>query len=150
MRRLLAAAAVLGLTACITDSVGIAGTKVTGGGDPVDANSVAGVYTIRTMGGQPLPYTISQTGTDKVEMINDVITLTDANTYTEVITERETVSGTATTNVTTDNGTFVRASSGSITFNSTKVIPFTGTLVNGTLTLFWNAQNGTVPQTFTK
>lgn len=150
MRRLFMAAAVLGLTACITDSVGISGNRVTGGGDPVNPNDVAGVYSIRTMGGQPLPYTLSQTGTDKVEMINDVVTLTATNTYTEVITERTTVSGTATVSTTTDVGSFTRTSTGNITFNSTKVVPFTGTLIDGTLTLYWNTQGQMVPQVFTK
>jgi hypothetical protein len=149
MRRLLAAAAVLTLTACITDSVGIVGTTATGGGDL--PTGIAGTYTLQTVGGAKLPFTMSQSGADKVELIDDTFTLTNANTWSEVWHERRTVSGVATVVALNDAGTFVRSSTGEMTFTSPGSSAFTGTLNGTIMTLYAESlTGGLLPAVFMK
>jgi hypothetical protein len=153
MRRFLAALAVLTLTACITDSVGIAGTKVTGGDNSAGSTAgVAGTYTMRTVGGAPLPYTYAQTGADKSEFLDDVMTLTASGTWSELMHVRTTVSGVVTVNAVTDGGTYVRVGTTGLTFNTPNNPDFSGILSSGnTLTLFGPSPSGQlVDQLFTK
>jgi hypothetical protein len=151
MRRLLAAIAVLTLTACITDSVGIVGTTVTGGGDPPSTTGIAGTYTLKTVGGANLPFTMSQSGADKVELIDDTFTLTNANTWSEAWHERRTVSGVATVVARNDAGTFTRSSTGEMVFISPTSPTFTGTLSGTIMTLYAESiTGGLLPAMFTK
>lgn len=152
MRRLLAAAAVLALTACISDSVGIVGTQVTGGGDLPSTTMIAGTYTLTTVAGASLPYTFSQTGADKSELLDDVVTLTNNNTWSELWHERRTVSAVVTIVAVTDAGTYVRVGTGELTFSTPKHPDFTGLLSSGnTLTLYGYSPTGQlVPQVFVR
>jgi hypothetical protein len=153
MRRILAAVAVLTLTACITDSVGIVGTKVTGGdSSPASTSGVGGTYTLRTVAGAPLPYTYAQSGADKSEFLDDVITLTDNGTWSELMHIRTTLSGVATVDAVTDAGTYVREGTTGLTFSTPKHPDFSGVWSSGnTLTLFGPSPSGQlVSQVFTK
>jgi hypothetical protein len=152
MRRSLAVVAVLTLTACITDSVGIVGTQATGGSELPSTTGVAGVYTLRTVGGAPLPYTYAQTGADKSEVLDDVMTITNNGTWSELFHIRTTLSGVVTLSAETDGGTYVRAGTTGLTFSTPKHPDFSGVLSSGnTLTLFGpNPAGQTVNQVFTK
>lgn len=71
--------------------------------------SPVGVYHLRTINGAPLPYTIAQLGTDRVEVATGIIILNADGTFTErtsfriteasgTRTEEQGTSGTYTTN----------------------------------------------------
>jgi hypothetical protein len=152
MRRLLATVAVLALTGCITDSIGIVGTKVTGGDDLPSPTGIAGTYTLQTVNGSSLPYTYSQTGADKGELLDDVITLTNNNTWSELWHERRTVSGVVTVVAVTDAGTYALVGTSGLTFSTPNHPDFSGLLSSGnTLTLYGYSPAGqVVPQVFTK
>jgi hypothetical protein len=152
MRRLFAAVAVLTLTACINDSIGVVGTQATGGGNLTPTTGAAGTYTLKTVAGAPLPYTYQQSGADKAEILDDVVTLTNAGTWSELLHERKTVSGVVTISAVTDAGTYVLVGTTGLTFSTPKHPDFSGVLSSGnTLTLFGFSPTGqSVDQVFTK
>jgi hypothetical protein len=150
MRRLLAAVAVLTLTACINDSVGVVGTRLTGS-DPASTTGIAGTYTLKTVNGKPLPFTYLETATEKRETIDDALTLTNTNSWTRFGHIRRTVDGTATLTPVTDAGTYSRSDLGAYTFIADKQAPFTGTIVNGVMSLSVRDLTGQlVPAIFSK
>lgn len=79
MRRLLSALAVLALTACISDNITIPGRTVGVGGES-GSGGLGGTYTLQTIAGAPLPYTFAQNSSGTQEMLEDVITMTNAGT----------------------------------------------------------------------
>ena len=129
MRKLLlVAVAVLGMTAC-GDSTGL------GGG------STSGTYTLRTVNGANLPATILQVGADRLEITAASATLNVDNTYSTLVTLRETV-GTASQTVSeTDIGTYTETN-GALRMTSTDTSVLTGSVGSGTLTLI--GENGVV------
>jgi hypothetical protein len=68
-------------------SVGCLGDGMTG------SSTVTGAYTLRTVNGSPLPYTIAGSGTARTEIIDDVITLYEGGTYAESGHSRTTLNG---------------------------------------------------------
>jgi hypothetical protein len=151
MRRLFAAAAVLTLTACINDSIGIAGTQAVGSGDLPSTTGAAGVYTLRTVDAKPLPFTSLQTTTEKREIIDDAVTMTNANTWSRLLHVRHTLDGTVTILVLQDAGTYSKGDFGEYTFIAQNQLPFTGTIANGALTTFLRNTAGTlVPAIYAK
>ena len=74
--------------------------KVTG------SSTVFGTYTLRTVNGSSLPYTISGSGTTKSEILSDTIFLYEGFTFAESSHYRNTVSGAATNETRIDNGSF--------------------------------------------
>jgi len=89
--------------------------------------TIAGTWSLQTVNGTPLPFTISQTTNDKVEVVSDVVTATPAGTYTEVIQIRETLNGQATVTSVPDAGTFT-INGNAITLSSPQSGSVTGTL----------------------
>ena len=151
MRRLFAAAAVLTLTACISDSVGIVGTHVTGAADNSASTNVAGTYTLKTVDGKPLPFTFAQTATETDEVLDDALTLTSANTWTRLEHLRATVNGTVTLSAGTDAGTYSRTDLGTYSFVARNVPTFTATIANGVMTLTRrNPAGQSVPSVYSK
>lgn len=103
-----------------------------GGTGPND--SVAGVYSLRTVNGANLPYIIAHTGQDKVELTADVLTLVEAGSFTEITTYRTTINGQATVDTEPDAGSFTRSGTAiSFAFNSGS--SGTGTIGGGTITV---------------
>jgi hypothetical protein len=95
-------------------------TAVACGGDstsPINA-SIAGSYKLQTINGSALPYTILQVGSDKIEFLDDQVTVNDGGTYTESGHIRTTENGVVTTETIADAGTYVRTGT-AITFHST-------------------------------
>lgn len=127
---------VAGLTAC-GDSSG-----------PDDGGIVAGTYTLRTINGSGLPFVLAQIGTEfKFEIVSDVFTLKEDNTFTDVATVRFTEEGTVTTETNTYTGTYTTTGS-TVRLTDTTGETLTSTFSAGnTLTMnLGNAESG--PLTF--
>ena len=69
-------------------------------GDPT------GVYTLRTINGQALPFLYSQIGADKVEFMDGTVTLNADRTFIDATTFRVTEQGVVTTEVDRADGTW--------------------------------------------
>jgi hypothetical protein len=93
MRRFLIVLLVATQAACWSD-------KVTG------SSSVFGTYTLRSVNGSSLPFTISGSGSNKSEVVADTIWLYEGFTFAESGHYRNTVNGTATDQKVTDQGSF--------------------------------------------
>ena len=104
MPKLLLVLLALTATACWSD-------KVTG------SSTVNGTYTLRTVNGSSLPYTISGSGNNKSEILSDTIQLYEGFTYAESAHYRNTVNGTVTNETRTDSGSFALLGN-SISFRS--------------------------------
>lgn len=74
--------------------------KVTG------SSTVFGTYTLRSVNGSSLPFTVSGSGTTKSEILSDTIFLYEGFTYAESAHYRNTVNGTVTNETIVDNGSF--------------------------------------------
>jgi hypothetical protein len=94
LARLAAFAVLVGLTAC-------GGSEST-----APAQSINGTWSLQTVNGAPLPYVLSQSGADKIEVLSDVFTLGAASAFTRTTTVRTTTGGQATTSTIPDSGTF--------------------------------------------
>ena len=123
MRRLIPVVALAVAVACGSDST----TQPT-------AASVAGTWSLQTVNGSPLPFTLTQTGTDKLELLSDVVTAQPNGTYTEVVQFRTTVGGQTTTSSNTDSGTFT-INGTAVVLSSAQTGSTTGQLSGNTLTL---------------
>lgn len=116
--------ALLALTlACGGDSTG-----------PTEA-SVAGTWNLQSVNGTALPFIVSQTGTNKVEITADVLTVTSSGSFTEITTLRTTQNGTATTQTVADAGSYVlNGNNATFQFQSDGSIG-SGTVSGSTLTV---------------
>ena len=122
MRRLFAALAFATLAACGSDSSTNPNNTV-----------VEGTYSLKTVNGQVLPFTIQGNGITVV-LTSDVLTIAQGGSWTETIAYKQTVSGGATTNeVDADAGSWTRIGN-TVTFTSTANGTFQGTINDGTVT----------------
>jgi len=107
MRRLLISALII-FAAC---DGGVTGVK-----------TITGDWSLRTINGSPLPYTISGSGANKIEVIDDVYTFFEGFTFSETIHRRVTTNGQVSTVTVTETGAFsVFGTSITITGNTTPV-----------------------------
>ena len=99
-----------------------------------NADAIEGTYSLRTVNGAALPFTILS-GANGLVLTSDVITITSNGTWSEAIQYRETFNGQTTTETDTDGGTWVRAG-GSVTLQSnvTGDVAYSGAYANGSLT----------------
>ena len=106
------------------------------GGDsstsPADT-TVSGTYTLRTVNGIPLPFTVLQSDSLKFEIIGDAFTLKDDKTWSEAGMTRTTDAGQVSTDAIADSGTYVLRGS-TVTLISANGST-DGTLSGGKLTL---------------
>ena len=122
MRRLVAALAIATVAACGSD----------GPTDPV-TDSIEGVYSLRTINGQPLPFTVQGNSTTLV-LTSDVLTMAANGSWTEALAFRlTTVSGETTEGTDSDAGTWTRAG-GTVTLTSNENGLFQGSYANGSIT----------------
>ncbi len=70
------------------------------------SSTVNGAYALRTVNGTPLPYATGGSGSDKTEIIDDVITLYQGGTYAESAHSRTTLNGQVNTETTADSGSY--------------------------------------------
>lgn len=76
------------------------------GKDAIGPAQVAGTYTLQTVNGQPLPYTLGEDATSKTEILSQTFTLNVDATYSWVTTDRLTDNGQVTTDTDTSTGTY--------------------------------------------
>jgi hypothetical protein len=68
--------------------------------------TITGAYTLRTINGAALPYTINVNATTRKEIIDDIITLFSGGTYSRTQHANTTVSGQTTSETTTESGPY--------------------------------------------
>lgn len=66
-----------------------------------------GTWSLQTVNGAALPFTIAQSGTDKAEILGDTITISSTSSYIESTTVRTTLSGAVSTLTVADTGAYV-------------------------------------------
>jgi hypothetical protein len=97
--------------------------------------SIAGTWNLQTVNGSPLPFTVAQSGADKIEVLGDAITVTATATFTQLTQVRVTQGGQATTQSVADAGSYtLSGKTVTFTFNSDGSSG-TGTLNGTTLTV---------------
>ena len=70
------------------------------------ASATTGTYPLRSINGESLPYTISGSGANKTEVVDDKFILYEGNTYQETGTMRVTVNGNASTVPISETGSY--------------------------------------------
>lgn len=96
--------------------------------------SLAGTWTLQSVNGAPLPFTLSQTSTEKDELLSDVVTASANGTYSETLQVRETVGTQVVTVSSTDAGTF-SVNGTAVTLSSNQIGNSFGALSNNNNTL---------------
>ena len=69
-------------------------------------DSLSGKWNLVSINDTPLPYDAPHVGSNKLELIEDVLTISPPNTFTEVSTFRDTQNGQVTIHTVTDSGTY--------------------------------------------
>ena len=118
-------------------SLMLAFTIVACGGDdsttaPTNA-SVAGTWTLQTINGSPLPFTLTSVGTTKVEAVSAVFVVNANGTWTGSSKTLTTINGQASTSTDTDGGTYTLSGS-TVALRSNDGTIETGTISGNTLT----------------
>lgn len=107
MRRFLAVMLLAAAVSC-------GGDKTTG----PTAATITGTWTLQSVNGSALPYTVAQTGANKVEVTADVLTIASSS-FTQTTTVRSTINGQVTTQSVSDAGTYtLNGTAASFRFNS--------------------------------
>ena len=73
---------------------------------PLTPSAIAGVWTLFTVDGAPLPAVISQFGDTKIELLNDTLTIVANGSSTERAQSRFTAGPRVETDTTVEDGTF--------------------------------------------
>jgi hypothetical protein len=103
--------------------------------DIVGSSTVNGTYTLRTVNGSQLPYTLPGGGAVKTEILQDAITLFQGGTFSRVRASRITENGQVTNESETDTGSYSLFGT-SITLNSTATgTPILATINGNTMTI---------------
>jgi len=130
MRQLIALAALVATAACSSD------TSTT---EPL-VGSLAGSYSLRTLNGTTLPFTLVSHDTT-VQLDTDVILMTDGGEWNEVVNYRQTVGTTATTNESFMlSGVWTR-SGNNVSFRVQNGVLYLGTATDSSLNLSDNFYN---------
>ena len=77
-----------------------------GGPTQPTSNSIAGAWALQTVNGATLPFTYSQQGANKAEVLSDVATADAQGAYTQLTQVRLTINGQVTTQSVSDTGTY--------------------------------------------
>ena len=123
MRRLLSLTLALAIVACGSDS----------SSGPTNA-SVAGTWSLQTVNGSPLPFTLA-TSPAKLELLSYVVNVTSTGTWTSAQSIRTTFNGQATTASTTDAGTYTLSGNAVAISSTSSSTVLAGTVNGNTLTL---------------
>lgn len=99
---------------------------------PEDQDTIAGTYTLRTVNGNGLPFTLENTAAARVEVTGGHITLNENLSYSEMRGFRRTENGIATDVDEEYTGTYTYA--GTDLFITTEDVIYPLTLGNGTIT----------------
>lgn len=76
-------------------------------GDVTGSSTVNGAYTLRTINGEALPFTIAGSGADRTEIVDDVITLYRGGTFAQSGHSRVTVGGQVSNETSTATGIYL-------------------------------------------
>jgi len=101
--------------------------------------SVAGTWDLQTINGTGLPYVVAQSGSNKVELLSDVVTAVSSGSYTEIMQVRSTVNGVVSTQSQSDAGSFLLNGTAVQFQSNTSFSSNTGSISGNTFTL---AENG--------
>jgi hypothetical protein len=122
MRRLVLALGAISLLAC-GDSSG------------PEASSAVGTWSLVTVNGSPLPYTVLLIQPNyRLEIVSATFVAAANGTYTGSVTTRETDAGTVTTTTESDNGTWSQSGT-TVTVTDSDGISSTATISGNTITL---------------
>ncbi len=103
--------------------------------DPVGISTTRGEWTLESVNGARLPFTMSGSGANKTELVSDILMLYEGFTYDETIQTRTTVNGQETTTITKEPGPY-GLSQGALVFQNNKGLPAkTGTVEGNKLTI---------------
>jgi hypothetical protein len=116
MGRVFLSSLVFGALACSSEIAGITTTR--------------GQWTLQTVNGQPLPFTISGSGSNKQELVADTLMLYEGFTYEETVAIRTTVNGQATVAITRKPGPYA-ISQGAMIFSFNDGTPSKTATVQG-------------------
>lgn len=104
LRNALTLCTLLSLQSCINDP-------------EVGDSTIRGTYTLRSVAGVAPPYTKSNVGNTRVELLEDNISLFMGFTMSEEVTLRTTTNGVATTQMTTYTGTYAPGYNNTVVLN---------------------------------
>jgi len=123
MKKLIAMLALATLVACGDNST-----------NP-NTDSISGTYTLQTINGSQIPYTVSN-GSTSTTLTSDVLTVADNGSWSEIITYRQTVNGTTSNGTESDSGTWSRSGT-SVNFYSNvyQSTSYAGSYSNNTLSM---------------
>ncbi len=129
IRRVFLAVLIFGVTAC--------------GGDGTGLENVAGLYTLQTIQGDPLPFVLLQVGDDKIEVTAGNVILNADMSCPSTTTYTTTESGNVTTETETDECTYtINGGAIALTFPFVGGFTNSGSIVGSTLT--FTTQDGVV------
>ena len=122
IRRVSLAVLIFGVTAC--------------GGDGTGLENVAGLYTLQTIDGDPLPWVLFQAGASKIEVTAGNVILNADMSCTNTFTYTTTESGNVTTETETDECTYtINGGAIALTFPFVGGFTNSGSIVGSTLTI---------------
>jgi hypothetical protein len=112
-----------------------------GGGDATSpVAEVVGTYTLRSLNGSPLPYTVPGEGSVALVVTAGTLSLRENRSFTQTLTVMVSAGGTSVTQSVSDIGTYT-VDGGAVTLTSDSGERATATYANGRLTI---AEAGTV------
>lgn len=103
-------------------------------GEPTSPLSLVGTYTLQSVNGMPLPFTLQETGAWKVEVLDDALFLASSSNYSSVGHKRYTSNGIVSLAAPVDAGTFSRRGD-VIAMQSLLIGQWEGTIQGRSLTL---------------
>ena len=97
-------------------------------------NAAAGTYTLTTVNGQPLPFSLTSSTLNQVQIQSATITLTPSSTYQATVSGS--INGSPTTTIISDAGTY-SVSGSTLSFSSTSflLLAYGGSFTNNALTV---------------
>ncbi|MEO8577040.1 MAG: hypothetical protein ABI556_10080 [Gemmatimonadales bacterium] len=103
--------------------------------DIVGSSTVTGNYTLRTINGSQLPYTITGSGTNKTEIVSDVMTLFQGFTYSESTVSRITLNAQAADETKVRTGAYSLLGTSFILSSNDGSLERRGTISGNTMTI---------------
>jgi len=107
------------------------------GGDSTapGTKSVAGSYALQTVNGAPLPFVVLQIGSDRIEVLNETVMLSQGDTFTQQGSLRITQNGVVSIDSYAEAGAYTRSGTALNFVFSSDGTTGTGTLSGDTLTV---------------
>ena len=100
--------------------------------------SIAGTWNLQSINGSNMPFILSQTGANKVEVVSDAVTAVSTGSFTEITTLRSTINGQVTTQSVPDAGSYTLNGTAVFFIFNSDGSTGTGSLSGNTLTVSTN------------